>query len=132
MPCDVSPVAMFLSMEPSGMWWYDSDVFSTKENYFLCRGITVAITKNGLTRLELKKEQLTFFPFYLILKSPAVSHRMSNSSAGKRRLSGFTLSWFLEDSNSTQLTEKLPPRADDWKPDEPIPKYKQPWLTWLS
>ena len=83
----------YLSMKPSGMW-YDSDMSSAEQNYFLCRGITVAITKNGLTRLELKKEQLTFFPFYLTLKSPAVNQRMSNSPSDEKRLSGFTVSWF--------------------------------------
>ena len=107
--------------------WYDSDIVSAEQNYFLCRGITVAITKNGLTRLELKKEQLTVFPFNLTLKSPAVRQRMSNSS-DERRMSGFNINWFLEDSNGTCLTEKLPPRAEDWKPDEPIPKHREPSL----
>ena len=96
-----------LGMRPSGMW-YDSDMFSA-ENYFLCRGLTVAIKKNGLTRLELKREQLISFPLILTFKSPAISQRMSNSSAEEKRLSGFTFSWFLEDSNGTRLTEKLPP-----------------------
>ena len=115
------------------MWWYDSDVFSTKENYFLCRGITVAITTNGLTRLELKKEQLPSFPFYLTLKSPAVSQRMSNSPSDKKRLSGFTVSWFLEDRNGTHLTEKLPPRAEDWNPMNQFQITESPfWLTWTN
>ena len=51
----------------------------------------------------------------------------------EKRMTGFRLSWRIEnenppDSNGTRLTEKLPPRAEDWKPDEPIPKYREPLL----
>ena len=44
-------------------------------------------------------------------------------------MTGFTLSWFLEDSNSTKLTEKLPARAEDWKKEVPTPNYEEPLLT---
>ena len=44
-------------------------------------------------------------------------------------MSGFTLNWFIEDSNGTRLTEKLPPRAEDWKPDvQQVPRYREPLL----
>ena len=43
-------------------------------------------------------------------------------------MTGFTLNWFLKDINGTQLTEKLPPRQDDWKQEVPTPKYEQTLL----
>ena len=102
--------------------WLEGESYNAA--YFLCNEFSeaMAIKKNGLTRLELKG---SFFPFFLTLKSP----RMSNSSADKRRMSGFTLNWFVEDSNGTRLTEKLPPRAEDWKQDvQQASEYKEPLL----
>ena len=43
-------------------------------------------------------------------------------------MTGFTLNWFLEDHNGNQLTEKLPPKEEDWKQEVPTPKYEQPLL----
>ena len=43
-------------------------------------------------------------------------------------MTGFTLNWFLKDRNGSQLTEKLPPRQEDWKQEVPNPKYKEPLL----
>ena len=40
---------------------------------------------------------------------------MSSSSDEKKRMSGFTLNWFLEAINGSQLTEKLPPQQEDWR-----------------
>ena len=102
-----------LFLKSSGEWY---DYPSFYNLHFLCKWISGAITDKGLARIKLKQEQLTFFPFILTLKSPAINQRMSNSSAEKRTISGFTLNWFVEDSDDTQLIEKLPPRADDCKP----------------
>ena len=43
-------------------------------------------------------------------------------------MSGFTLNWFLKDSNGVQVTEKLPARQEDWEQEPPRPAYKQPLL----
>ncbi len=44
-------------------------------------------------------------------------------------MSGFTLNWFLINSNGSLLTEKLPARAEDWKPDkQQTPRYREPLL----
>ena len=113
-----------MQMKTDGEWY---DYSSSNNVHFLCQGQTVTLTEG----VELKKEQLNFFPFYVLFKSQAISHRMSNSSsAEERRMTGFNLHWFLKDSNGTQLTEKLPPKQEDWKPDGliPAPKYVQPLL----
>ena len=79
-----------------------------------------------MTRLKMKKDQLKFFPFYVTFKSPAPGKQMTNSSDEERRISGFTLNWFFEDSNGRQMTEKLPARQQDWKQVVATPKYKPP------
>ena len=79
-------------------------------------------------RFKIKKDQLKFFPFYVTFRGKGISKEMSNSSDVKKRMSGFTLNWFLEDINGNQITEKLPPREEDWKQEAPTPKYEEPLL----
>ena len=43
-------------------------------------------------------------------------------------MTGFTLNWFLEGSNGSQLTEKLAARQEDWKQEVQTPNYEQPLL----
>ena len=116
-----------LQMNPAGQWF---DYESLDEIYFLCQGETVTLTESGLGSVQFKKEQLKFFPFHVLFKSRAIDHRILNSSTDEeeeRRMTGFTLNWFLEDDNGTQLMEKLPARQEDWV--HSTPRYKQPLLT---
>ena len=113
-----------LQMTPGGQWF---DYDSKDEIYFLCQGESVTLTENGSWSLELDKEQLKFFPFYVLFKSQAKGQRLLNSSSDKEsKMTGFTLNWFLEDIDGNQLTENLPPRQEDWT--RVTPKYKQPLL----
>ena len=103
--------------------WKERPGYET--NYFLCQGTTVTLTESGLTTIELEKEQLAFLPFHIFFKSKAINHEMLNRSQDKEeRMTGFTLNWFLKDSNGTLITEKLPARQEDWTPDVPSPAYK--------
>ena len=115
-----------LVMEPSGEWSY---IYCLYSYYFLCQADVAVTQENGLTRLEMKKDQLKFFPFYVFFKSKALNKQMKNSSDEEKRMTCFTLNWFLKDSNGTRLIEKLPPRQEDWRQEVPSPKYKQPLLT---
>ena len=74
--------------------------------------------------LEMKRVKLTYFPLYVTLKS-----QMTNLSEKEERNTGFTLNWFLKDSNGSKVTEKLPARQEDWKEEIPTPKYEQPLLS---
>ena len=75
------------------------------------------------------KEHLKFFPFHVFFKSQRLSPKTVNSpSATEKKITGFTLSWFVEDSNGTQFTEKLPARQEDWKQEVAIPRYKEPLI----
>ena len=111
----------YLRMEKNGQWY---DYAEWDVNYFLCQGKTAALAEKGLVSIELEKEQLHFFPYHMLFKS----QRMLNNSPPEeeRGISGFTLNWFLEDRNGSQLTKKVPPRQEDWTLI--TPKYKQPWL----
>ena len=88
----------------------------------------MALTENGLTRIELGKEQLSHLPFQVLFKSQALEKTTLNTSSSEdqRKISGFTVNWFLKDSNGTQTTEKLPARQEDWKREVPIPAFKDP------
>ena len=81
-----------------------------------------------MTRFEVKKSQLKFFPSSVTFKRRAHSKQMANTSDEEKRVTGFTLNWFLEDRNGNQVTERLPSRAEDWKQKVPTPKYEQPLL----
>ena len=112
-------------MQPNGEW-SDAGMYSWSE-YFLCQGKTLNLKENGLTTVELKKEQLIFFPLQVLFRVPG-QIRMLNSSDEERIRTGLTINWFIKDKNGSLLTEKLPPRAEDWKPEITTPKYEEPWL----
>ena len=80
----------------------------------------------------MKRDQLKFFPFYVTFKSEAVSTQTTNSSDEARKTTGFTIDWFLNDSNGSQLTEKLPPRLEDWTQKALTPNYEQPFLAQMA
>ena len=115
-----------LMMYSNGDW--ASGTSRTDRRYSLCQGKTPKFTERGLSvsSVELNKEQLKFFPLYVLFEAPILSQEISNTS--EPRKSGFTLSWFIKDSKGNQLTEKLPSRPEDWKTDLPSPKFKEVWL----
>ena len=114
----------FLVLTETGQWddtWSDDNV----GRYFLCQGINVALTVNGLTTLELEENQLAFFPLHVLLKTSDIGREMINRSHDEEgRISSLTLNWFLKDSNGTKITEKLPARQEDWKQEVQTPLYK--------
>lgn len=112
-------------MKPRGGW---ANIFCDMENPFICQGDIKVAKQRGLMKLEMKKNQLKFFPFTIFLESQAFNKQMINSSDVERSMSGFTLNWFLEDNEGNQVTEKLPPRQNDWKLNVPTPRYEQPFF----
>ena len=116
----------FLMMNSDGRW---QDQPSWAKAYFLCQGTTVALKENGLARIEFERDQLDYLPYHVLFKSKAIKHELSKSSKeeASNKISGFSLNWFLEARNGTQVTEKLPAKQEDWN-QGPSPAYKQPWL----
>ena len=56
--------------------WMDGRNWNAVQSYYrsrpLCQGKIAVSKEKGLTRIEMKKAQLKFFPFYITFKSPAV------------------------------------------------------------
>ena len=115
-----------LIMRIDGTW---DDFKGSWEHNFLCQGTTVALSETGLTTIELEEDQLAFLPFYVLFERKTLNYEMSNKSQDEdRRISGFSLDWFLKDSNGMKITEKLPAREDDWRQDFSAPMHKHPLL----
>ena len=110
-----------LRMAGTGKW--RDDVCSTRNSDFLCEGEVQITREASLTRLVMTKNQLKFLPLMITFKRNATI-----STEARERKSGFTINWSLESSNGSQLTEKLPARAKDWKKEIPTPKYLEPSL----
>ena len=113
--------ARYLQLLSNGEW---HTAGSYSKDYSLCQGTTINLTEQGFLSVQLKKEQLKFFPLRVLFKS----QRRLNSSDKERNMTGFTLNWFIKDKNGSQLTERLPPRLEDWNPEIPAPMYEQPLL----
>ena len=66
----------------------------------------------------------------MLFQSQTVDEGLSNSASQVKEHTnlGFTLNWFLKDSDGSKLTEELPPRAEDWKRETPTPSHKRPLL----
>ena len=113
-----------LMMLPNGGGWFGESC--TWSANFLCQIRLEGIQEQSLARLDMEKNQLEYFPVIVFFKSRAITKQMTNSSNEERKATGFTLKWFLKDSNGRQLTEELQPRIEDWKMDVPTPEYEQP------
>ena len=116
-------------MEEDGEWVdYDTVGQLPLKRYFLCKGTTTAAwtmqTDSSLATIEMGKDQFSLFPLNVVFKSLA----LNTSYKEERSAPGFTLYWFLRDSNGTQTTKKLPARKEDWKRELPTPGYKDPLL----
>ena len=94
---------------------------------FLCQ-IDSKITGNKNISLKFYKEDITF-PFFKVMYKYQVSNLEMLDFWEDESMTGFRLSWFLEDSNGTRLTEILPDLPEDWKPAQAsIARYKEPYL----
>ena len=45
-----------------------------------------------------------------------------------RNMTRFHLDWFLQDSNGSRLTEKMPDLPGDWKPETAVTRYREQYL----
>ena len=113
-----------LGIFPNGEWgdWY----FHCNSNYrFLCQADILVEKATGLTRLEVKKKSLQFFPLNITLRIPAQNEPLTNASKKRQTLPAFKLNWFLEDRNGNKVTEILPANEEHWKRKVQTPNYEQ-------
>ena len=99
------------------------------KNPFVCQS-RKPYQKRGKVSLnqEYTKDQLTFSSIQVKYKYHFTSRDLLDSWQD-RKMTGFSLSWFLKDSNGSHLTEMKHDLTADWKhPEVDIPKYRNPFL----
>ena len=90
---------------------------------FVCQFSFKVITGSTNITLEYTKDEL-FSPFTVKYEYLVGSQDLLDSWNDKR-MTGFRLNWFLQDSNGSRLTE-VKPDSVDWRPEPAVPKYRQP------
>ena len=105
--------------------WNDEVCGSTSP--FICQSHILTMKGKVSVRLNYTKEELTFPSFHLLYKYKAASHHLLDSWKDKRR-TGFTLNWFIQDTNGTVVTKKRQDSLRNWKVKTTQPKHKDYWL----
>ena len=95
--------------------WRDGNC--SEELAFICEQRTNVMTGVSSKTLTFKKEQLNMNSITVGYKYEAADRELLTSWKDQR-MTGFTLNWFVQDSNGTLITEKLPHRPEDWKSTE--------------
>ena len=81
--------------------WYALEKYY--DFHFICAAEVTEVTGEKTLFWNFEKDNLAFPSFQLEYRSEAVSQELLSSWEGKR-MTGFNLTWFLQDSNGTQLT----------------------------
>ena len=86
------------------------------------------INGNTSLTLEFPKEKLTFTSIQVWYRSRLTGQELVDSSM-KMGMTGFRLSWFLQDSRRTRLTEIKPDIPEDWQAaNADIPRYQNQYF----
>ena len=111
------------------MWQSWSCVSDWAVHHFVCQSHKHQQRRGSINvTLEYSKEQLTFSSIEVQYKYHFTSQHLIDSWQDKE-MTGFSLSWFLKDSNGSRLTEVTPDLTSEWKHLEvDIPKYQNPFL----
>ena len=99
---------------------------STPSN-FICQTETNILWNSSTMTMRYTKEQLSI-PLKFQYRYSYSSRELVDSWKGQN-MTGFRLSWFLEDANGSRLTEELPDMPDKWIPAQAdVPQYQEPYL----
>ena len=90
---------------------------------FVCQFTFNTVTKSTNFTFEYTKDEIGS-SFTVKHEYLATSQELVDSWED-RRMTGFRLSWFLQDSNGSRLTE-VKPDTRGWRPGPAVPMYKQP------
>ena len=105
-----------LIMNHNGQWEYADGVSFWQPEYLLCQGLTADFKESGPIRLEFNKGKVAFFPLHVTFQGRSSSQRLLKiTTKWEGKVSGFSINWFLTDSNGAQSAAKLPQRQADWK-----------------
>ena len=95
-----------------GKEWRDYSCTEIKP--FICQSNPHNVTMKTIISKNYTKEKLNFRSF-TVGYSYTYNQELLDSWEDKR-MTGFRLSWFLQDINGIRLTESKPDRPEDWKP----------------
>ena len=87
-------------MTVGGEWWA---LESYHDFHFICAASVTEETGQNNLSWNYRKDNLAFESFQLEYRIEAASGELLNSREGER-MTGFNLTWFIQDSNGTQLT----------------------------
>ena len=76
---------------------------------------------------EYTNQNLSISLFEVNYQNKSTSQEVLNTWEDKRK-TGFRLSWFLQDSNGSRLTEKMADLPSDWKPKTSVARYQEQYL----
>jgi hypothetical protein len=109
-----------------GAMWIDWTC--TNRRYFLCQMLDYNFASPSQT-FTYTQDQLTFSYFEVQYLYYVSSQELMDSWEHKR-MTGFRLSWFLQDNNGSRLSDMMPDLSQSWIPTkEPVdPKYSEPNL----
>ena len=85
-----------------GEWWA---LENYRDFHFICAAEVTEVTGQKNLSWNYRKDNLAFASFQLEYRIEAVSGVLLNSREGER-MTGFNLTWFIRDSNRTQLTRE--------------------------
>ena len=95
---------------------------------FICQSSSQKVKGNTTISLNYNQNQLTFFQFHVKYHYSFSSQELVEAWKGKR-MTGFRLSWFLQDINGSRLAESKPHLPEDWKPaNDDAPMYGDVYL----
>ena len=99
------------------------------KNPFVCQSRKVHQRRGKVSfTQEYTKDEITFSAIEVRYKYHFTSRDLLDSWQA-RKMTGFSLSWFLKDITGSRITEVTPDLTADWKhPEADIPKYQNSFL----
>ena len=96
------------------------DVSCTEKSHFMCEASPKLVTGRKNVTLKYTRGQLDFATFQVWYSYKKANKEVLNSWEDKN-VTGFRLSWFIEDSNGSRLSERMPdPGQEPVDPIEPF------------
>ena len=106
-------------------WW---DYSCTEIKPFVCQSIATKMSGKSVSTMNYTKEQLSFNSF-----SVGYSYRHEQGlldSWENKRMTGFRLSWYLQDTYGTNINEMKSDMPVNWMPaNAKVPRSINPFLT---
>ena len=114
-------------MYRTGKWSYER---CKSRQMFACKANSVIVRGTRSKLVEFKREQINFSTFHVVYKLAAANQDVLNSWTQNRRITGFSLDWYLKEMNGSRLSAKDFPAREIWTVSSPTPMFEEEnrWL----